>query len=136
MLGLPPKNQPPLGPPPRSAREKVRAAWYGVDIAAVEKTRPTTARSAAELVQEALNHLNLDRRRLEAEVLRAWSTLIDPNIAAHAQPTGLRNGTLFVRVDSSVWLSELSRYRAKEILDQLQNCFGPELIKRISFRLG
>jgi predicted nucleic acid-binding Zn ribbon protein len=59
----------------------------------------------------------------------------DPNIVAHAQPTGLRKGTLFVTVDSSVWLSEIVRYRRKEILERLQHSFGRDLIARISFRV-
>ena len=61
---------------------------------------------------------------------------LDPNIIAHAQPTGLRKGTLFVTVDSSVWLSEIVRYRRKEILNRLQYSFGREFIVRISFRVG
>jgi hypothetical protein len=48
----------------------------------------------------------------------------------------VRKGTLFVTVDSSVWLSEIVRYRRKEILDRLQHSFGRELIQRISFRVG
>lgn len=83
-----------------------------------------------------LSELRMDRRRAEAEVLRVWNNLLDPNIAAHAQPTGLKNGTLFVTVDSSVWLSEIVRYRRKEILDRLQHSFGSEFIARISFRVG
>ena len=78
----------------------------------------------------------MDRRQNEAEVARAWNHILDPNIVAHAQPTGLHKGTLFVAVDSSVWLSEIVRYRRKEILDRLQHCFGRELIAKISFRIG
>jgi predicted nucleic acid-binding Zn ribbon protein len=57
-------------------------------------------------------------------------------VAAHAQPTGLNKGTLFVTVDSSVWLDEIVRYRRKEILTRLQSSFGKEMIQRISFRAG
>jgi hypothetical protein len=39
-------------------------------------------------------------------------------------------------VDSSVWLDEIVRYRRREILERLQNSFGRELIRKISFRLG
>ena len=56
--------------------------------------------------------------------------------AAHAQPTGIRKGTLFVTVDSSVWLDEIVRYRRREILERLQHSFGRELVARISFRVG
>jgi predicted nucleic acid-binding Zn ribbon protein len=69
-------------------------------------------------------------------VVKVWNHLIDPTIVAHAQPTGIRKGTLFVSVDSSVWLSEILVYRRKEILERLQHSFGRELITRISFRVG
>jgi len=39
-------------------------------------------------------------------------------------------------VDSNVWLSEIVRYRRKEILDRLQHSFGTEMIQRISYRVG
>ena len=78
----------------------------------------------------------MDQRRAEAEVVKVWNSLIDPNIVAHAQPAGVRKGTLFVNVDSSVWLSEIVRYRRREILERLQHSFGRELIVKISFRLG
>ena len=46
------------------------------------------------------------------------------------------DGTLFVAVDSNVWLSEIVRYRRKEILDRLQHSFGRDYIGKISFRVG
>jgi predicted nucleic acid-binding Zn ribbon protein len=80
--------------------------------------------------------LRMSDRLAEAEIVKVWNQQLDPNIAAHAQPAGIRKGTVFVNVDSSVWLDELVRYRRREILERLQNSFGRELIKRISFRLG
>jgi predicted nucleic acid-binding Zn ribbon protein len=85
---------------------------------------------------KVLADLRMDRRHAEAEVLKVWNNLLDPVITAHAQPTGLNKGTLFVTVDSSVWLSEIVRYRRKEILDRLQHSFSRDFITRISFRLG
>ncbi|MGA3179566.1 MAG: DUF721 domain-containing protein [Verrucomicrobiota bacterium] len=83
-----------------------------------------------------LADLRMDRRQSEAEILRVWNHQLDPNIVAHAQPAGIRKGTLFVNVDSSAWLDEIVRYRRREILERLQNSFGRDLISRISFRLG
>jgi predicted nucleic acid-binding Zn ribbon protein len=88
------------------------------------------------VMPKVLSELRIDRRRTEAEVIKVWNHLLDPAITAHAQPTGLRNGTLFVSVDSSVWLSEIVRYRRKEILDRLQHSFGREFIAKISYRVG
>ena len=80
--------------------------------------------------------LRMDSRQAETEILKVWNHQLDPNIVVHAQPTGIRKGTLFVTVDSSVWLDEIVRYRRREILERLQNSFGRDLIARISFRTG
>ena len=85
---------------------------------------------------KVLAGLGLERRCAETEIVKVWNHLIDPNVVAHAQPTGLRKSTLFVSVDSSVWLSEIVRYRRHEILERLQHSFGQDLISRISFRVG
>jgi len=136
MLPLPPRFIKPLGPGKISARQRVLAQWRGVDLAPVEKARRVCSKSADALLPSVLKEIRMDRRQSEAEVARAWNHMLDPNIVAHAQPTGLHKGTLFVAVDSSVWLSEIVRYRRKEILDRLQHCFGRELIAKISFRIG
>ncbi len=121
---------------PRTARDAVLAAWRRVDLSELEEAARDCARPVGDWLPGLLQRLNLPRRRTEAEVLRAWNSLVDPTITAHAQPAGLHRGTLFVNVDSSVWLAEIVRYRRKEILERLQHCFGRELVARISFRLG
>jgi hypothetical protein len=132
----PPRFIPPLGPGKISPRQRVFAQWRGIDLAPLEKARTLRGRPVSAVLPAVLSELRIDRRRAEAEVVKVWNHLLDPNIVAHAQPTGLRNGTLFVNVDSSVWLSEIVRYRRKEILDRLRHSFGADFIARISFRLG
>lgn len=136
MLPLPPRFMPPLGPSKMTARERVFAQWRGVNLAPLQKARELRSRSAGDLIPRVLSEIRIDRRRSEAEVVKVWNQLMDPNITAHAQPTGLRNRTLFISVDSSVWLSELVRYRQKEILERLRASFGPGVIGRLSFRVG
>ena len=127
---------PALGPPRSSQRDKVLAAWRGVDVTPIVKAGQRREKSAEALISGVLKGLRMERRQAEAEIVEVWNQLIDPVIAAHAQPTGINKGTLFVTVDSSPWLSEIVRYRRKEIIDRLQNSFGKEMIARISFRLG
>jgi predicted nucleic acid-binding Zn ribbon protein len=133
---MPPKRIQPLGPRRRTAKERVLAAWRGVDYEPLEKARQVRARTLASVLPKVLADHKIEQRRSDLEIVRVWNDLIDPAIVAHAQPDGLHKGTLFVNVDSSVWLSEIVRYRRKEILDRLQHSFGSELIKRISFRIG
>ncbi len=125
-------------PPPGkiSARQRVLAQWRGVDLAPLESAKAVRARMAGDVLPRIMSDFRLDDRRAEAEIVKVWNSLIDPNIVAHAQPAGLRKGTLFVNVDSSVWLSEIVRYRRKEILDRLQHSFGKNVIQKISFRVG
>jgi predicted nucleic acid-binding Zn ribbon protein len=85
---------------------------------------------------KVLKELGLERRCAETEIIKVWNHLLDPNVVAHAQPTGLRKGTLFVQVDSNVWLDEIVRYRRREVLERLQHSFGKDLITRISFRVS
>ncbi len=132
---MPPRKFiPALGAPRRSQRDRVLAAWRGVDVTPLEKSAARREKSAEQLVGTLFKSLRMDRRQAEAEIVTVWNNLIDPTITAHAQPTSVHKGTLFVTVDSSVWLSEIVRYRRKEILTQLQSSFGKEMIARISFR--
>ena len=131
-----PRRIPPLGPPKSSRRQRVLAAWRGVDLAPAETARTDRAKPVSADMPTLLKQLQIDNRRGEAEVVKVWNDLLDPNIVAHAQPANLHKGTLFVTVDSSVWLAEIVRYRRKEILDRLQHSFGKDLIARISFRVG
>ena len=127
---------PALGPGKASPRERVLAQFRGIDLAPLEKSQALRSRRMSAVLPSVLSELRIDRRRTEAEVVKVWNNLIDPAIVSHAQPTGIRNGTLFVTVDSNVWLSEIVRYRRKEILDRLQHSFGRDFIARISFRVG
>jgi hypothetical protein len=136
MLLPPPRRIPPLGPGKRTPRQRIFAQWRGVDLAPLERAQTNHARPVSAVMPRVLSDLRIDRRRSEAEVLKVWNNLLDPAIVAHAQPTGLRNGTLFVAVDSSVWLSEIVRYRRKEILARLQHSFSRDFIAKISFRVG
>ena len=136
MLPPPPRRIPPLGPGKMTPRQRVFAQWRGVDLAPLERAQALRARPASAVLPRVLSDLRIDRRRGEAEVVKVWNNLLDPAIVAHAQPTGLHKGTLFVTVDSSVWLSEIVRYRRKEILDRLQHSFGRDFIAKISFRVG
>jgi predicted nucleic acid-binding Zn ribbon protein len=123
-------------PPKKSARNHVLAQWRGVDLAPLEVARAVRTRRAGDVLPKVMTDLQIEARQGEAEVVRVWNSLLDPNITAHAQPANLRKGTLFVNVDSSAWLSEIVRYRRKEILDRLQHSFGKNLVQRISFRIG
>jgi predicted nucleic acid-binding Zn ribbon protein len=119
------------------SRRRAVAEWRRWDWVPEETARTDNTRASSTLIVDICKSLGLETRRLsETSLLQTWQHQMDPNIVAHAQPTGLRNGTLFVTVDNSVWLHEIVRYHYPEILRRLHYSFGPNLIARISFRLG
>jgi predicted nucleic acid-binding Zn ribbon protein len=118
------------------AKRRTLAQWRGWDWTSEEKARQSSARKSGDVVPHVLQSLGIDRRLSETQILKVWSHLLDPNVVAHARPTGLRKGTLYVAVDSNVWLDEIVRYRRREILERLQMSFGRDLIVKISFRVG
>jgi len=133
----PPKYIPPLGPGKISSRRRVLAQWRGVDLAPLETAQAVRARAAGKIISTVLVDLKMDSRRADIEIVKVWNLLIDPNITAHAQPTGLnKKGTLFVSVDNDTWKYDIIRYHSNEILKRLQYSFGLEKIKKISFRVG
>jgi predicted nucleic acid-binding Zn ribbon protein len=136
MLPFPFRHIPPRGPGKATPHQRILAQWRGIDLAPLERAQARRAQPAGAVMPRVLADLRIDKRRAEAEVVKVWNDLLDPTIVAHAQPTGLNKGTLFVTVDSSVWLSEIVRYRRKEILNRLQHSFGRDFIARISFRVG
>jgi hypothetical protein len=138
MMNPPFRWIPARGAPKPTPRERALAEWRGINLAPLEQAQAQRGQAAADLMPRVLEKLGLDRRRTEAEIARVWDHLVDPTITAHARPTGLNRttGTLFVTIDSSVWLDEIVRYRRREILERLQNSFGRDLIARISFRVG
>ena len=118
------------------AKEQALRQWNRADTEDQEKLLAFRPNQASDLVDKALQTLRIEDRTSESQILKAWNHLIDPTLTAHAQPVGIRKGTLFVNVDHSTWLSEIVRYRREETLERLQHCFGKDMIQRISFRVG
>ena len=112
------------------------AEWRRIDLLPLESAAKDKARSCQDLVPEVFQGLGLDKKRGEAEILKVWSHVVDPNIVQHAHPVGLKKGTLYVKVDSNVWLSEIVRFRRHEIMHQMRSAFGEDVIQKISFYVG
>lgn len=65
------------------------------------------------------------------EMIAEWTLLAGQIEARHARPGRFRDGTLTVFVDGAVWLNELKRYWAREMLDKLQRRFGRKTIAKL-----
>ncbi len=120
----------------QEARRRTLAEWRRVDLFPLEKAQQTSEKSLNDVIPALLDRLKLDQRLSDAEIVKVWNKILDPNISTHAQPVNLKNGTLFVQVDNSTWLSEIVHFRRQEILTRLQQCFGKNKIVKIAYRIG
>jgi predicted nucleic acid-binding Zn ribbon protein len=147
---MPPKARqvhvplPPADPAERARRRRAAATarartldqWRGRGFTSAETAWKSPAKSMETILPGVLSHLRLEQRLDESKIQTIWSQILDPTLVAHAQPAGFAKGTLFVNVDSSVWLNEIVRYRRSEILERLQTALGKTVVQRISFRIG
>ena len=66
----------------------------------------------------------------EMKVLDSWKEIVGPFIASHTIDLSIKNGVLYVRVDSDVLRNELS-YSKSLLIKNLNNRVGKEIITEI-----
>ncbi len=96
---------------------------------------PENTHSLAEYVERLLKQLDLDERLWTAQLLEEWSALVGEQMAAQTRPGDLEEGRLIVFVSHSMWLNELQRYSGRVMLKKLQDRFGAQRIRSITFKL-
>ncbi|MBF0179132.1 MAG: DUF721 domain-containing protein [Magnetococcales bacterium] len=90
----------------------------------------------ADLIQRVAGHFLEHPVSKAARLHREWSRCVGARVARHSEPQTLRNGLLTVRVDSSVWLTELT-YLAPGILEKLRERLPPDTtLREIRFKQG
>ena len=96
------------------------------------KKRP---QSLADLVPRVLGDLGYDAANALNELLDRWEAAVGAEVARHARPAGLRDATLEVSVDSSVWCQQL-QLRREEILAALARELGDRAPRELWLRVG
>ena len=91
--------------------------------------------SVGEILERVFNKFSIDKKLKEVKALKLWEEVMGEKISRHSLPLFVRKGNLFVRVDSSGWLTQLT-YLKHEIISELNERLGGESIKNIYFRLG
>ena len=71
----------------------------------------------------------------ENALLKLWPQAVGPQIASQTKPDSFRNGTLFVKTVSSVWVQQL-HFIKEEIRGKLNELSGKTGIKEIRFIVG
>lgn len=71
----------------------------------------------------------------ENKLRKLWPKAVGTHTASQTEPDALRNGTLFVKTVSSVWVQQL-HFMKEEIREKLNALSGKPLVKEIRFLVG
>jgi predicted nucleic acid-binding Zn ribbon protein len=99
------------------------------------KNHQTRLQSIGEILFSAFKRRGMAAKLEENAVLKLWPKAVGEQIAAQTQPDNLRNGTLFVKTTSSVWVQQL-HFMKDEIRQKLNELSGKDAIKEIRFSVG
>ena len=94
------------------------------------------ARPLGEILAEYVRASGLKRRGPAEGVTAVWPAVVGDTMARHSRVTGVKQGVLFVTVDSSACLHEMANFRRAEILASLKGNAGCGHIHEIRFKLG
>lgn len=90
------------------------------------------AESVGQVMPRLFRHLKIDAKLNEHRGILGWREAVGETVARRTETLGVRGGTLWVAVENSVWMQELSA-RRKEILDRLATHAGHGTIRNIRF---
>ena len=85
-----------------------------------------------DVLGKSLKRLELATRLDEYGVWPVWNDVVGNPIARNAQPEKIRNGTLFVKVSSPVWMQQL-QFMKELIAEKLNQRLGTQVVKNIFF---
>lgn len=92
-----------------------------------------TPKLISSLLSRVLKEYDLAENAKRYEALNRWEEIVGAQVAAVTTPERISNGTLVVRVSSSVWRYELTMRKA-EILTKIYKATGTNDIKEIVWK--
>jgi hypothetical protein len=95
----------------------------------------TDAAPLSAPLQGVMKKLGLDIQHRLQELTVKWPDIAGPDVAQHTRPGRLEKGRLTVYVDSSVWLSELSRFGLDVLLRNIRQRYTSGKIDSVSLQL-
>ncbi len=87
--------------------------------------RPSDPKPLYRTLNDVLAGLGLNKALSRHSVIQRWPKLVDSVIARHTKIDRISGDTIFVIVDSAVWMSELSAIKIK-LLSKVNEALDPD----------
>ena len=94
------------------------------------KRRESNSQSLGDVIQEIVRANRLKRGLTMVELRKEWENLLGKPVANHTTRIEVNKKVLHVHLDSSVVREEL-HYNRAQILERLQEQFGPDFVTEI-----
>ena len=85
-----------------------------------------------EVLRELIDRLGLRQKMDQARIVEAWATIAGTTINGVTDKAWVKNGTLYVRINSAAWRHEL-HLRRQAWRTRLNHHLGDELVREMVF---
>ena len=92
-----------------------------------------SAKSLGEVLQELLKSYGLETKISRYRVIQLWPEIVGENINNVSKPERVVDSTLYVKVKSTTWRTELS-FQKHDILKRIEEVVGKGVITDIRFK--
>lgn len=92
--------------------------------------RRSKTQSIGEALSEYVKAMKFEGKLSEVGVLNSWESVVGKSISNHTKKVSIRNGVLYVQLDSSVVRNELLMLK-QPLMRKLNEKAGSEVIKDI-----
>lgn len=99
------------------------------------KRQPTKLQPLGEILFSVLKKKGMASKIEENTLFKLWPKAVGPQIASKTKPDSFKNGILFIKTVSSVWVQQL-HFVKHDILDKLNKLAGKQTIQEIRFLVG
>lgn len=93
------------------------------------------ASSASQALGSVLKRHGIAKEVREHRLLLQWNLVVGPRVADRTLPDRLEKGVLWVRVETSSWMHQLS-FMKDEIIAKANELCGEEVVRDLHFHLG
>ena len=90
----------------------------------------------ANILKKVIGDLSSEEGSFETQLVAEWEKMLVPEARKHSRLLKVENKALFILVDHPSWYDEFQMKYQSQILQQIQETFGKEKIKRIIIKVG
>ncbi|MDX1765299.1 MAG: DUF721 domain-containing protein [bacterium] len=99
------------------------------------KKGKSSPEAAGEILRSLLKELGVDQIMQRHEIWSQWEEIVGTEIAAHTRPAFFSGNCLFITVDHSTWMQQLT-FLKSQMLQNINATLENQAVSELRFRLG